>query len=403
MRETELLIPAGSLDVLKTAVIFGADAVYIGGEAFGLRAKAKNFSKEDMQEGIRFAHENGVKVYVTANILAHNRDLEGARAYFGELREIGPDALIISDPGMFSIARQVWPEAEIHISTQANNTNYMTYRFWWEQGAKRVVSARELSLEEIAEIRAKTHPKLELEAFVHGSMCVSFSGRCLLSNYLTGRDANRGDCAQPCRWKYHLMEESRPGEYFPVLEDDSGAYFFNSRDLCMVEHIPELAGAGVTSLKIEGRAKSAYYVAVVTNAYRQALDLYEKNPEQFVLPQWVLEEMEKVSHREYCTGFFFGNEPGQVYDNGGYVRGWEVAAVCDGYESRTAVCSQRNRFFKGETLNVLEPGRVPYEIVVKELFNHDGEPAESAPHPMETLYIPLEKPMAPGALLRRKR
>ena len=239
-RKPELLIPASNLEVLKTAVIFGADAVYIGGEAFGLRAKAKNFSKEDMQEGIRFAHENGVKVYVTANILAHNRDLEGARAYFGELREIGPDALIISDPGMFSIARQVWPEAEIHISTQANNTKYMTYRFWWEQGAKRVVSARELSLEEIREIRENIPEEMEIESFVHGAMCISYSGRCLLSNYFTGRDANQGECTHPCRWKYAVMEESRPGEYLPVYENERGTFIFNSRDLCMIEHIPEL-------------------------------------------------------------------------------------------------------------------------------------------------------------------
>ena len=402
-QKLELLSPAGDPERLDSALRFGAGAVYLAGREFGMRAGPANFSNEELKKACLFAHEKGAKVYVTCNTLPRNGEIERLPGFLEAVEDAGADGLIVTDLGVLALAKRYAPRTEVHISTQAGIVNYQSARAFYDLGASRVVLARELSLEEIAEIRAKTDPKLELEAFAHGSMCVSFSGRCLLSNYLTGRDANRGDCAQPCRWKYHLMEESRPGEYFPVLEDDSGAYFFNSRDLCMVEHIPELAGAGVTSLKIEGRAKSAYYVAVVTNAYRQALDLYEKNPEQFVLPQWVLEEMEKVSHREYCTGFFFGNEPGQVYDNGGYVRGWEVAAVCDGYESRTAVCSQRNRFFKGETLNVLEPGRVPYEIVVKELFNHDGEPAESAPHPMETLYIPLEKPMAPGALLRRKR
>lgn len=321
-RKPELLIPASNLEVLKTAVIFGADAVYIGGEAFGLRAKAKNFSKEDMQEGIRFAHENGVKVYVTANILAHNRDLEGARAYFGELREIGPDALIISDPGMFSIARQVWPEAEIHISTQANNTNYMTYRFWWEQGAKRVVSARELSLEEIREIRENIPEEMEIESFVHGAMCISYSGRCLLSNYFTGRDANQGECTHPCRWKYAVMEESRPGEYLPVYENERGTFIFNSRDLCMIEHIPELMEAGIDSFKIEGRMKTALYVATVARTYRKAIDDYLRSEEEYRnnLP-WYRDEIAKCTYRQFTTGFYFGkpSEQAQIYDNNTYV------------------------------------------------------------------------------------
>ena len=273
-RKPELLIPASNLEVLKTAVVFGADAVYIGGEAFGLRAKAKNFSKEDMAEGIRFAHSHGKKVYVTANILAHNRDLDGARAYFRELKEIGPDALIISDPGMFTLARQEWPEVEIHISTQANNTNYMTYRFWWEQGAKRVVSARELSLAEIREIRENIPEEMEIESFVHGAMCISYSGRCLLSNYFTGRDANQGECTHPCRWKYAVMEESRPGEYLPVYENERGTFIFNSKDLCMIDYIPELVEAGIDSFKIEGRMKTALYVAAVARTYRKAIDDY---------------------------------------------------------------------------------------------------------------------------------
>ena len=283
-RKPELLIPASSLEVLKTAVVFGADAVYIGGEAFGLRAKAKNFSGEDMIEGIAFAHEHGVKVYVTANILAHNRDLEGVRAYFEELKEIKPDALIIADPGVFMLAKEICPEIERHISTQANNTNYLTYQFWYQQGAKRVVSARELSMEELRELRAHISDDLEIETFVHGAMCISYSGRCLLSNYFTGRDANQGACTHPCRWKYAVMEESRPGEYLPVYENERGTYIFNSKDLCMIEHIPELLESGIDSFKIEGRMKTALYVATVARTYRKAIDdclqsreLYEKN------------------------------------------------------------------------------------------------------------------------------
>ena len=306
-RKPELLIPASNLEVLKTAVVFGADAVYIGGEAFGLRAKAKNFSKEDMAEGIRFAHSHGKKVYVTANILAHNRDLDGARAYFRELKEIGPDALIISDPGMFTLARQEWPEVEIHISTQANNTNYMTYRFWWEQGAKRVVSARELSLAEIREIRENIPEEMEIESFVHGAMCISYSGRCLLSNYFTGRDANQGECTHPCRWKYAVMEESRPGEYLPVYENERGTFIFNSKDLCMIDYIPELVEAGIDSFKIEGRMKTALYVAAVARTYRKAIDDYFLSEEGYRQNrQWYQAEISKCTYRQFTTGFYFG-------------------------------------------------------------------------------------------------
>ena len=274
----ELLVPASSLEVLKVAVAYGADAVYIGGEMYGLRAKAKNFSKEDMEEGIRYAHQHGKRVFVTANITAHNRDLDGVRQYFNELKEMKPDALIISDPGVFAIAKQVCPGIEIHISTQANNVNYMTYLFWQQQGAKRVVSARELSLEEIKEIRKNIPDSLEIETFVHGAMCISYSGRCLLSNYFTGRDANLGACTHPCRWKYYIMEESRPGEYLPVEENERGTYIFNSKDLCMIEHIPDLVEAGVDSFKIEGRMKTALYVAEVARTYRQAKDDYFQSP-----------------------------------------------------------------------------------------------------------------------------
>ena len=307
MRKTELLIPAGSLDVLKTAVIFGADAVYLGGEAFGLRAKAKNFTNDEIREGIAFAHERGVKVYITANILAHNDDLPGVERYFEELRDIRPDALIISDPGVFAIAKRVLPDMELHISTQANNTNYGTYQFWYEQGAKRVVSARELSLKEIREIREHVPEDMEIESFIHGAMCISYSGRCLLSNYFTGRDANQGACTHPCRWKYSVVEETRPGEYLPVYENERGTFIFNSKDLCMIEHIPEMIEAGIDSFKIEGRMKTALYVATVARTYRKAIDDYLEDPQKYYANmEWYKEEIGKCTYREFTTGFYFG-------------------------------------------------------------------------------------------------
>ena len=307
MRYPELLVPASSLEVLKTAVIFGADAVYIGGEAFGLRAKAKNFSMEEMKEGIAFAHERQVKVYVTANILAHNTDLNGVREYFQELKEIGPDALIIADPGVFDIAKEVCPEIPRHISTQANNTNYGTYLFWYRQGAERVVTARELSLAEIREIRRQIPKDMEIETFIHGAMCISYSGRCLLSNYLTGRDANQGACTHPCRWKYSIVEETRPGEYMPVFENERGTYIFNSKDLCMIEHIPELMESGIDSFKIEGRMKTALYVATVARTYRKAIDDYKESPECYgAHMEWYKEQIANCTYRKFTTGFFFG-------------------------------------------------------------------------------------------------
>ena len=324
-KKPELLVPASSLEVLKTAVRFGADAVYIGGEAFGLRAKAKNFSMEDMAEGIAFAHRHRVKVYVTANILAHNDDLESAEEYFRELRDMKPfpaDALIISDPGMFVLAKRVWPQVEIHISTQANNTNYGTYLFWWAQGAKRVVSARELSLKEIREIREHIPAEMEIESFVHGAMCISYSGRCLLSNYFTGRDANQGACTHPCRWKYAVVEETRPGEYMPVYENERGTFLFNAKDLCMIEHIPELLEAGIDSLKIEGRMKTALYVAVVARTYRRAIDDYLEDEEKYRKNMdWYRAEIAKCTYRQFSTGFYFGkpDENSQIYDNSTYV------------------------------------------------------------------------------------
>ena len=322
MKHPELLIPASSLEVLKTAVMFGADAVYIGGEAFGLRAKAKNFSMEEIREGIAFAHAHDVKVYITANILAHNGDLSGVRAYFEELKEIRPDALIISDPGVFMIAREVCPEIDIHISTQANNTNYGTYQFWHQLGARRVVTARELSMAELKEIREKAPADLEMETFIHGAMCISYSGRCLLSNYFTGRDANRGACTHPCRWKYAIVEETRPGEYMPVYENERGTYIFNSKDLCMIEHIPELIDSGIDSFKIEGRMKTALYVATVARTYRKAIDDYLESPELYrEHMDWYLDQISNCTYRQFTTGFFFGkpDESAQIYDNNTYV------------------------------------------------------------------------------------
>ena len=330
MRKPELLVPASSLEVLKVAVIFGADAVYIGGEVFGLRAKAKNFSMEDMKEGVEFAHAHGVKVYVTANILAHNQDLEGVRAYFAELKEIGPDALIISDPGVYRIAMEVCPEIERHISTQANNTNYGTYQFWYEQGAKRVVTARELSLAEIKEIREHIPEEMEIETFIHGAMCISYSGRCLLSNYFTGRDANQGACTHPCRWKYAVVEESRPGEYLPVYENERGTYIFNSKDLCMIEHIPDLLDAGIDSYKIEGRMKTALYVATVARTYRKAIDDYLESPKKYEENmEWYRDQISNCTYRQFTTGFFYGkpDHESQIYDSNTYVKEYTYLGI----------------------------------------------------------------------------
>ena len=350
-RRPELLIPASSLEVLKVAVMYGADAVYIGGEAFGLRAKAKNFSMEDMREGISFAHAHEVKVYVTANILAHNRDLPGIRAYFEELTLLGPDALIIADPGVVLLAREICPEIDIHISTQANNTNYLTYRFWHSQGAKRVVSARELSMEELKELRQNIPDELEIETFVHGAMCISYSGRCLLSSFLTGRDANQGACTHPCRWKYAVMEETRPGEYFPVYENERGTYIFNSRDLCMLEHIPELLDAGIDSFKVEGRMKTALYVATVARTYRRAIDDCLASVERYRenLP-WYLEQITSCTYRLFTTGFFFGkpDEQAQIYENNTYEQGYTYLGLVNScMEDGAILTEQRNKFSVG--------------------------------------------------------
>ena len=404
-RHPELLIPASSLEVLKTAVVFGADAVYIGGEAFGLRAKAKNFSKEDMREGITFAHEHGVKVYVTANILAHNYDLDGVRTYFEELKEIKPDALIIADPGVFEIAKEVCPEIERHISTQANNTNYATYLFWHKMGACRVVSARELSLREIKEIREHIPKEMEIETFVHGAMCISYSGRCLLSNYFTGRDANHGACTHPCRWKYAVVEETRPGEYMPVYENERGTYIFNSKDLCMIEHIPELIEAGIDSFKIEGRMKTALYVATVARTYRKAIDDYQKDPELYRknMP-WYLEQISNCTYRQFTTGFFFG-KPGdesQIYDSNTYIKEYTYLGIVERAEEKTVRIEQRNKFSVGEEIEIMKPDGENVLAVVEKIVTDEGVEQESAPHPKQVLYVTLSEKAEIYDILRRK-
>ena len=405
-RKPELLVPASSLEVLKVAVTFGADAVYIGGEAFGLRAKAKNFSMEDMAEGIRFAHEHGVKVYVTANILAHNDDLDGARAYFEELKAIEPDALIISDPGMFTIAREVCPEIDIHVSTQANNVNYMTFLFWQRQGATRVVTGRELSLKEIREIRDHIPDSLEIETFVHGAMCISYSGRCLLSNFFTGRDANRGACTHPCRWKYSVVEETRPGEDMPVYENERGTYIFNSNDLCMVDQLPELVDAGVDSLKIEGRMKTALYVATVARAYRKALDDLEKGREVYEqnLP-WYEQQITGCTYRRFTTGFFYGkpDENSQIYDSNTYEKDYVYLGIA-GQPDAAGVfdLEQRNKFSVGETIEIMKPDGRNIEVTVEHIQDLEGNEQESAPHAKQALKVKLSSAPEAMDILRRK-
>nr|WP_302592739.1 U32 family peptidase [uncultured Marvinbryantia sp.] len=405
MRKPELLIPASSLEVLKTAVIFGADAVYIGGEAFGLRAKAKNFSMEEMRAGIAFAHEHGVKVYVTANILAHNYDLAGVEEYFKELKEIRPDALIIADPGVFRIAKRVCPEIEIHISTQANNTNYETYRFWHELGAKRVVSARELSLKEIRELRANIPEELEIETFVHGAMCISYSGRCLLSNYFTGRDANQGACTHPCRWKYAVVEETRPGQYLPVYENERGTYIFNSKDLCMIGHIPDLMEAGIDSFKIEGRMKTALYVATVARTYRKAIDDYLESPAKYEenMP-WYRQQIASCTYRQFTTGFFYGkpDESTQIYDSNTYVKEYTYLGIVE--EVRDGACriEQRNKFSVGEEIEIMKPDGRNVLATVLSIADEEGVSMESAPHPQQKLAVRLSGMAERYDLLRRK-
>ena len=398
IKSPELLAPAGNPDCLKTAVDFGADAVYIGGELFTMRTSPDNFSFEELCKGIEYAHNAGVRVYLTCNTLPRNNEINRLPAFFEQAAACRADALIISDIGVLTMAATALSDVELHVSTQLGVVNHLTASALYNMGASRVVTARELSLEEISEIRAKAPKELEIEAFVHGSMCVSYSGRCLLSNYMTGRDANRGDCAQPCRWKYALMEETRPGQYFPVIEDESGTHILNSKDLCMAEHIADLYNAGISSFKIEGRAKAEYYVALTTNAYRYAIDSFisgEEKPEQ-----WIIDELYKISHREYCTGFYYEN-PSQVYSNGGYIRDYQVVGIVRGYDDGCIIVSQRNKFLKGDSLEILEPKSKPFKINCDKMYDDNSSEIESAPHAMMTVKIPCETEVKSGSFVRK--
>lgn len=405
-KKPELLIPASSLEVLKAAVHYGADAVYIGGDMYGLRAKAKNFSMKDMEEGISYAHAHGKKVYVTANITAHNRDLQGISEYFKELSQIRPDALIISDPGVFELAGSICPDIERHISTQANNVNYAAYRFWHKLGASRVVSARELSIEEIREIRNNIPDELEIETFVHGAMCISYSGRCLLSNYFTGRDANLGACTHPCRWKYYITEEKRPGEYLPIEENERGTFIFNSKDLCMIDHIPDIIKAGIDSLKIEGRMKTALYVAAVARTYRMAIDDYYEDPALYEkkIPYY-MEEISKCTYRQFTTGFFYGptTHETQIYDNNTYVKEYTYLGMIGGQNTKGLYgLEQRNKFSIGETIEIMKPCGDNMEAKVLRIEDEDGNEMESCPHPKQRIWIDLGVELKPYDILRRK-
>ena len=413
MRNIELLSPCGDFERLKLALKFGADAVYLAGEMFGMRTNPSNFSADELKKAVELAHSLGKKVYLTCNTLPRNDEIEKLPEFLKYAQDIGIDAFIIADIGVMALAKKYAPNVDIHMSTQVGIVNYQTANTLYEMGARRIVTARELSLDEIKTIRDKTPndleivPKdMEIEAFVHGAMCMSFSGRCILSDYMTHRDANRGDCAQPCRWKYHLVEETRPGQYFPINEEKNGTYIFNSRDLCMIEHIPELVDAGVDSFKIEGRAKSEYYTAIVTYAYRNAIDEYLKNPtDDFKPSQWILDEMEKMSHREYTTGFNFGPiENGQVTDTGGYIRNWDVCALFKDYSNGRLIVSQRNRFFEGDELEVVEPGKKPYKLVVEDLYNlDDDEKVDVANKATDTYSFKCDKPVSSDAIFRRQR
>ena len=402
----ELLAPAGSEECLLAALDFGADSVYLGGTRFGMRSAPKNFDAVQLARAVEMAHERDVKVYVTCNAIAHNRDIDLLPAFLTQTAQAGADALIVADLGVLSLAKKYAPDTDIHISTQCGVTNYETANMLHSMGASRIVLARELSLEDIYEIRLKTPKELSLEAFAHGAMCVSFSGRCLLSNYLTQRDSNRGDCAQPCRWKYSVMEETRPGEYLPIDEDEDGTYIFNAKDMCMIEHLPAMAAAGIDCVKIEGRAKSAYYTAVVTNAYRSALNGYAHTPSADYTPApWIVEELKKISYREYCTGFYFGTPATEasVYFDGGYRREWEISGVVDASDGRETVLTQRNRFFVGDRLEVLEPGTQPYTVTVNSMKNENGENIEVAPHPMMKVVMECDRAIKPGSLLRKEK
>lgn len=403
----ELLAPAGDLEKLKIAVLYGADAVYLGGTNFGLRAKAKNFSIKEMQEGITFAHKHGAKVYITCNIFAHNEDFKEMEQYFKTLYEIGADALLIADPGVFSTARQAVPDMDIHISTQANNTNYKTALFWKKLGASRIVMARELSIKEIKDISEKTKDEnIEIEAFIHGAMCISYSGRCLLSNYLSSRDANKGECSHPCRWKYSLVEQTRPGEYMPVVEEDGGTYIFNSKDLCMIEYIPELIKSGITSLKIEGRIKTSYYVGTVVKAYRQAIDDYFENPSIYKERKtYYLEELKKASYRGFTTGFYFGKprETEQIYENSSYIRNYDFIGMVLDYDENTkiAVIEQRNKFVLGDEIEFFRAKGDNFKQIISEMYDENDIKISEAPHPQQIIKLKTDSFVNPFDMIRK--
>ena len=407
MNKVELLAPAGSLEKLKYAIAYGADAVYIGGEAFSLRVAAKNFSNEEIKEGVEFAHERGKKVYIAANIFPHNRDIDEYREYMKEIAQIGVDGVIISDLGAFALAKEAAPGLEIHVSTQANNVNYMSARMWYQLGAKRVVLAREMSFEEIKEIREKIPEDMEIECFVHGAMCISYSGRCLLSNYMTERDSNQGACSHHCRWKYSLVEEQRPGEYMPVFENDRGTFIFNSKDLCMIEHIPEIINSGISSLKIEGRVKNELYVATVVKTYREALDKYYEDPDNYKFdPKW-LDELKNISHRRYTTGFYMGKPSGneQVYDSSTYIQEYITVAVVKDYnpETKEATLEQRNRFFKGDEVEFITPGQDIAKYKIEYMYDEDNNEVEVAPHPKQIVKVKTDVPLTEYSIVRMRK
>ncbi len=404
LNNLEVLAPAGDYERLCAALDYGADAVYLGGQSFGMRAGPANFTYDSLKSAVELAHSKGVKIYLTCNTLPRNNEIPQFQQFIEEAVDCKVDAVIVADLGLLSLVKKYAPDIEVHMSTQTGIVNYVTANELYNMGVKRIVVARELSLDEIAEIRAKTPSELDIEAFVHGAMCVSFSGRCLLSQYLVNRDANRGECAQPCRWGYHLMEEKRTDEFYPIFEDEKGAYILNAKDLCMIDHLDKLAEAGVTSLKIEGRAKSSYYVSIVTNAYRMAVDLLKSNPKEYKLPEWIRNEVFKVSHRKYCTGFFFGHpKECQYYENSGYIREYDVAAIVEECKGGILYASQRNKFNKGDTVEILAPGEHFDVVTINQLFNENNDEIESANHAMMKLSFPCKKSYPKNSIIRIKK
>jgi len=407
MNRPELLAPGGSLEKLKTAIEFGADAVYIGGEAFSLRVAAENFTYDEIVEGLKFAHDRGKKVYLTANIIPHNDDIAEFEKFIEDMRPLGFDGILVSDLGMFEVVKEKAPDLPIHISTQANNVNWRSALAWYKMGAERVVVGREMSFKELAEFRENLPADMEIEAFVHGAMCISYSGRCLLSNYLTSRDANQGHCSHPCRWNYALVEEKRPGEYMPVFENERGTFIFNSKDLCMIRHIPELVKSGITSLKIEGRVKTPYYVATVVGAYRRELDRYFADPDNYVFNEDEYEELCKVSHRPYTTGFYYNkpDENSQVYTSSSYIRDYDLIAMVEDYDEKTGIAklTQRNKFSVGDEIEILQPGQPYFKMTINSMQDESGHEIDNAPHAVMTVYMPVDKPVVKGAMLRREK